>query len=81
VTPAVADAKGRIPLQSSVLEAVSYDQSRRSLTVWFVSGSVYRYSGVPPHVVRGLLAPPDGSHGRAFSRLVRGRYPYEQLPG
>jgi len=75
----VTNADGRIPLESSVLEAVSYDQARRSLTVWFVSGALYRYSGVPPRVVRELLEPPDGSHGRAFSRLVRGRYPYERL--
>jgi KTSC domain len=77
----VAEAERRIPLESSVLEAVDYDLSARLLTVWFVSGAVYRYSRVPPGVVRELLVPPDGSHGRAFSRLVRGRYPYVRLRG
>ncbi len=75
----MADAETRIPLKSSVLEAVSYDRARRTLTVWFVSGALYRYSGVPPLAVQELLEPPDGSHGRAFSRLVRDRYPYERL--
>ncbi len=77
----MADAEQRIPLESSVLEAVSYDLARRLLTVWFVSGALYRYSGVPARVVRELLEPPDGSHGRAFSRLIRDRYPYERLRG
>jgi hypothetical protein len=75
----VAEADRRIPLESSVLEAVDYDLPGRLLTVWFVSGEVYRYSGVPPRVVRELLVPPDGSHGRAFTRLVRDHYPYERV--
>ena len=75
----MAEPVPRIPLESSVLEAVSYEQPRRLLTVWFVSGEKYRYSGVPPRVVRELLEPPDGSHGRAFSRLVRDHYPYERI--
>ncbi|WP_108249407.1 KTSC domain-containing protein [Planctomonas deserti] len=71
----------RIPLESSVLEAVSYDQGTSQLTVWFVSGAKYRYSGVPPEVVLELLEPADGSHGRAYSRLVRDHYPYDRLRG
>lgn len=71
----------RIPLDSSVLEAVSYDRATSELTVWFVSGAKYRYSEVPPEVVLGLLEPADGSHGRAYSRLVRDHYPYDRLRG
>jgi KTSC domain len=77
----VAEAERPVPLESSVLEAVSYDLESRALTVWFVSGAQYRYAAVPPRVVMQLLSPPDGSHGRAFSRLIRGRYPYERLRG
>jgi len=77
----VTEQQRPIPLESSVLEAVDYDLPERLLTVWFVSGALYRYSGVPPQVVMELLQPPDGSHGRAFSRLVRGRYPHERLRG
>ena len=71
----------RIPLESSVLEAVSYDQAAEQLTVWFVSGAKYRYRGVPPSVVLELLEPPDGSHGRAYTRLIRDHYPYDRLRG
>jgi hypothetical protein len=73
------EAQQPVPLESSVLEAVSYDLENRALTVWFVSGAQYRYTAVPPRVVMQLLQPPDGSHGRAFSRLIRGRYAYERL--
>ena len=78
--PREPSENARILLVSSVLHSVSYDAGRRRLRVWFRTGLVYEYFDVPPAVVKGVLEPPDGSHGRAFNRLIRDRFEFGQLP-
>ncbi|HMP71652.1 MAG TPA: KTSC domain-containing protein [Kiritimatiellia bacterium] len=53
-----------------------YDASNQDLTVTFPSGS-YRYAGVPADVVAQL--DDAESKGRAFNRLIKGKYPETKL--
>ena len=68
-----------IPMQSSNLAGVSYDQSNEILYAQFANGSVYRYHGVDADAVLSVLFDPD-SQGRAFNANIKsGPYPYEKV--
>jgi hypothetical protein len=45
----------RVRLGSSALEAVTYDETQRTLDVEFRGGGKYRYLKVPASVYRALL--------------------------
>ena len=45
----------RIPLDSSAIEAVTYEETKRTLLVEFRDGDSYLYSGVPKTIYRALL--------------------------
>lgn len=66
-----------VPLTSSSLAAVAYDEKRRLLTVEFYSGRVYEYEGVPRETVEGLRTAP--SAGRYFTHNIRDAYPYRRI--
>lgn len=66
-----------IPVTSSNLRAVAYDQGSRVLVVRFRDGSVYEYEGVPGHIFDGLMA--AGSKGRYHHLHIVGRYPYRKV--
>lgn len=59
----------RTRVASSNLASVGYDALSRTLEVEFINGSVYRYSGVPENVYRGLMSAP--SHGSYFETFVK----------
>jgi hypothetical protein len=66
-----------ISVQSRSLQAVGYDELRRALFIRFITGKLYRYSGVPRTAFDALLAAP--SKGTFFNEEIRGRYSYEKL--
>jgi hypothetical protein len=43
------------PVNSSILDAVAYDETSSTLRVRFKNGTEYEYSGVPASVYRALL--------------------------
>ena len=59
----------RVPVSSSALRSVGYDEDRGILEIEFDNGAVYRYYDVPPEVHRGLMS--ADSHGRYFHRHIR----------
>jgi hypothetical protein len=61
-----------IEVESSVLMAVGYEQISETLRVVFISGSEYRYTGVPIQVYRNLCN--AESIGREFNRTIRNQY-------
>lgn len=65
-----------IPVVSSNLEAVGYDEESRELSVRFHGGALYRYQDVPEDVYRGLLE--AGSPGRFLNSDIKGKYDYEK---
>jgi len=66
------------PLESSNLERVSYNPGRRTLTVEFRKGGLYRYKDVPPEAVESLLK--AESHGKNFhENIKKPGYAYKRL--
>lgn len=61
-----------VPVSSSMIEAVSYDQTKQELGIRFVDGREYTYVGVPVDVVQGLTH--SSSPGRYFWQYIRGAY-------
>ena len=67
----------RQPVTSSNIRAVGYDPGSETLEIEFHSGGVYRYSGVPESVYRGLMQ--AASHGSYFHAHIRERYSYRSV--
>lgn len=65
-------------MPSTVIRAFEYSPELQELTVEFVTGRRYLYSGVPPgEVERMRRAFAKGSY---FNRNIRDRYRYRLLP-
>lgn len=68
-----------IPVDSSNLTSVGYSYKDRTLRIRFRGGGLYEYADVPDSVYVQLLSESDidgGSVGRAFHRLVKGKYEF-----
>lgn len=61
-----------VQLDSSAISQVEYDSSSRTLRVWFTSGKVYDYYGVPQDIYEGLISAP--SAGKFFNDHIRDQY-------
>lgn len=46
----------RIPVKSSNIASVGYDEGNKTLEIQFKSGAVYQYSGVEPQTHADLMA-------------------------
>ena len=68
---------GLLPMPSSVLASVAYDQDRAVLQVEFRSGAVYHYFQVPHQSYAELWQ--SDSHGAYFNRHIRNFFPYARL--
>lgn len=65
-----------IPVSSSNLSAVGYDEFSMTLRVQFKSGA-YDYSNVPKNIFDGLLsASSKGSYHHAF---IKNSFPYRKI--
>lgn len=67
----------RIPVRSTNIASIGYDEATSTLEVGFRNGSTYQYYGVPASVWRAVMY--ASSHGRALWRWVRDRYPYREI--
>lgn len=66
-----------IPVSSSNIAAVGYEEGSMTLTVEFLSGTVYQYFDVSSQVYQELMA--AGSVGTYFSQNIRNNYRYTKL--
>jgi len=57
---------------STCVASYNYDKKTKELTIYFVKGGSYTYSGVPITVVRSLAR--VGSQGRFFNAVIRKGY-------
>jgi lysyl-tRNA synthetase class 2 len=64
-------------MPSTAINNIKYDVSRERLVVTFVSGRVYEYVDVPPHVAASFRA--AGSKGTFFNVFIRDRYDFREL--
>jgi hypothetical protein len=73
----VARSPKIVPVESSMLNAVAYDATKKELVAYFTSGAVWRYQGVPRSVYRELLA--ADSKGQYMRGEIIGVYPEHQV--
>jgi hypothetical protein len=66
----------RVRLDSSAIEAVNYDQTKRTLDVEFRKGHSYRYLHVPGFVYHALL---NADSAGAFWNSVKDRFEHVKL--
>jgi hypothetical protein len=68
----------RIHLQSTLLNAATYQDQTAILELEFRSGSNYRYSDVPIEAYQELVL--SESKGQYFNQRICNRYPYTKIP-
>ncbi|QDD87437.1 KTSC domain-containing protein [Bacillus cereus] len=67
-----------VPVSSSNLASVGYDDSSKTLYVSFQNGRLYKYYAVPNSIYQGLMS--ATSHGQYFDRyVVKGGYSYDPV--
>ncbi len=66
-----------IEVVSSNIAGFSYDKEKKELTIRFLSGAEYSYSGVPIDVKEGLFT--SESKGRYFHKYIKNAYKYERI--
>lgn len=64
-----------IPIESSMIQAVSYDETEQSLLILFNSGKAYRYFQIPKALFEELLA--SDSKGSFMRDRIIDQYPWE----
>jgi hypothetical protein len=66
-----------IPLDSSNLARIRYDDKTMTLEIEFHGGRVYQYFDVPNQVFEGLKH--ASSHGTFFNEVIKGSYRYARV--
>ncbi|MCC8376737.1 MULTISPECIES: KTSC domain-containing protein [Photorhabdus] len=66
----------RVPVSSSNLHSVGYNQATKTLEIAFRDGGIYQYYGVPPQIHQGLMNAP--SKGRYFHKHIKDVYSYRK---
>jgi hypothetical protein len=66
-----------IPVDSSNVKEVGYDEQNEVVHVRFLNNTEYIYKGVPKHEYEGLRNAP--SVGSYLHRNFKGSYPYEKI--
>lgn len=67
----------RIPVISSNILAIGYDEDSQVLEVEFNHGSVYQYMGVPQSELEGIMN--ADSKGKYLNANIKGRYAFVKL--
>jgi hypothetical protein len=68
----------RMPVSSSNLASVGYDETSQTLEIEFLHGGVYQYFDVPSSVHEELMD--ASSHGTYFDRHIKkARYSYKKI--
>ncbi len=65
----------REPVVSESIAAIGYNDDAEVLEVEFVTGTVYRYRGVPQDVYEDFRQAP--SKGAFFNRHIKDAFPWE----
>ncbi|MBO0323184.1 KTSC domain-containing protein [Muricauda sp. CAU 1633] len=66
-----------IPVVSSNIESIGYEEQSQQVFVKFLKGGVYVYKGVPESEYQNLLVAP--SVGSYLHRNFKNVYPYERI--
>lgn len=71
------DVSSMIPVSSSNIAGVLYNEQQRTLQVKFTNDTIYVYSGVPAEVYRALMGSP--SKGKFFADMIKRHYQFTKL--
>lgn len=66
-----------MPVNSSNIDSIGYDENTQTLRVRFLNGSLYEYRNVPLMEFEQLKQAP--SKGSYLNRNIKGTYPYERV--
>jgi len=66
-----------IPISSSNISAVQYDEQQQTLQVKFINDTIYQYAGVPAEVYKAFMGAP--SKGRFFADMIKRTYQFTKL--
>lgn len=66
-----------IPVQSSNVASLGYDETTQTAYVQFLNGTIYMYKGVTKVEFESLMNAP--SIGSYFNRNFKNIYPYERI--
>lgn len=66
-----------IPVDSSGIRAVGYEEERQALSIQFIDGDIYEYYGVPASEVIDLLQ--STSLGWFVNKRIKPYYDYRKL--
>lgn len=66
-----------IPVSSSNLDAVGYDEKSKTLYITFHKSGTYAYDNVPESVYKGLMA--ASSKGQYHKAYIKRSFPYRRL--
>jgi hypothetical protein len=66
-----------IPVASSNVESIGYDNKTQVLRVKFLNGSAYEYKNFPEIEFESFKSAP--SIGSYLAHNIKGRYPYEKV--
>ena len=67
----------KVPVSSSNINAIGYDEQSLTLEVDFKNGGSYQYLGVPPSVHQALMR--ASSHGKYLESHIKGRYGFNKV--
>lgn len=68
----------RVPVSSSNIASIGYDQQSATLEVEFLNGSIYQYYDVPEHEHEGLMN--ADSHGKYLdANIKKGGYRVDRI--
>jgi hypothetical protein len=67
----------RVPVSSSTIAEIGYDEPRRILEILFKNSSVYQYFDVPPQEHQSLMQ--ASSHGQYLNANIKGRFRYARV--
>jgi hypothetical protein len=67
----------RIPVDSSNISSIGYDEETSTLEIEFHGGSVYQYLDVPLNVYEGLLN--ADSKGQYLAQHIKGYYRFVKV--
>ena len=64
-------------MPSTVIDDFEYDAVSEQITVWFKTGRVYVYRGIPEAVFRAFSS--AFSRGTFFNKHIRNRYDFREV--
>jgi hypothetical protein len=66
-----------LPIESSVMTAIEYDEAAAELDITFTGGKIYRYRNVPVEIYAGLLD--ADSKGRFFNETIKEAFAFAEV--